>query len=266
MIRIGVFGLGTIGRHICRAIDAGIPGIALIGATARDRSKGDEFLASLGTKRPFLTTAELIAASDLVIEAANQAALIELAPAVLNAAKDLMMLSCGALVDHEDWIALANAKGCRILVPSGGIGGLDAVKGASVGTVNRVVMESRKAPMKWAGAPYVRDQAIDLASITTETVLFRGSAAEACKAFPASVNIVAALSFAGIGADRTSITIFATPGLNLNAHRITVEGEFGCLQLSIENEPSENPRTAKLAYLSAIAMLKQMGATLRVGT
>jgi len=258
--------LGTIGRHVCRAVDDGIHGVTLAGASARDRSKAEEFLGSLAAKPPFLTTAELIDASDLIVEAATQAALIELAPVVLNAGKDLMMLSCGALVGHEDWIALAEQNGCRILVPSGAIAGLDAVKGASVGKVTRVAMESRKAPLKWVGAPYIQQHGIDLAAITTETVLFQGSAAAACKAFPASVNIVAALSFAGIGADRTSITIFATPGLEHNAHRIVVEGEFGCLQVSIENAASENPRTGKLAYLSAIAMLRQLGATLRVGT
>jgi aspartate dehydrogenase len=201
-----------------------------------------------------------------VVEAATQAALIEFAPDVLSAGKDLMMFSCGALVGREHWITLANKKDCHILVPSGAIAGLDTVKGASVGRVTRVAMESRKAPLKWAGAPYIQEHGIDLAAINAERVLFEGSAAEACKAFPASVNILAALSFAGIGADRTSIKIFATPGLERNAHRIAVEGEFGCLHLSIENIASENPRTAKLAYFSAIAMLRQLGSTLRVGT
>jgi aspartate dehydrogenase len=174
--------------------------------------------------------------------------------------------SCGALVGREDWVALAQGRGCRILMPSGAIAGLDALKGASVGRVDRVAMESRKAPLKWEGAPYIQEHRIDLSAIETETVLFAGSASEACRAFPASTNILAALSLAGIGADRTSITIFATPGLEHNAHRLTVQGEFGSLQVSIENVASENPRSGKLAYLSAIAMLKQIGSTLRVGT
>src|SRR5207237_9108364 len=107
--------------------------------------KAEEFLDSLAAKPAFLPTAQLIEASDLVVEAATQAALVELAPAVLSAGKDLMMLSCGALVGHEDWIELAEKNRCCILVPSGGIAGLDAVKGASVGKVTRVAMESRKA-------------------------------------------------------------------------------------------------------------------------
>jgi aspartate dehydrogenase len=238
----------------------------LVGATARDREKGEDFLESLPGKPPFLSRSQLVQGSDLVVEAATQAAAIDLAPEVLNAGKDLMLLSCGALVGRDEWVALAQGRGCRILVPSGAIAGLDALKGASVGRVDRVAMESRKAPLKWEGAPYIQEHRIDLSAIETETVLFAGSASEACRAFPASTNILAALSLAGIGADRTSITIFATPGLEHNAHRLTVQGEFGSLQVSIENVASENPRSGKLAYLSAIAMLKQIGSTLRVGT
>ena len=78
--------------------------------------------------------------------------------------------------------------------------------------------------------------------------------------------MVAALSLAGVGPERTRIKIFAVPGLTRNTHRITMEGEFGRLQVTVENVPSDNPRTGKLAYLSAIAMLKDLGAPVRVGT
>ena len=48
--------------------------------------------------------------------------------------------------------------------------------------------------------------------------------------------------------------------------RVTIEGEFGLLRVEIENVPSENPRTGKLSYLSTIAFLRDLSATLRVGT
>ena len=266
MIRVGVFGLGTIGRQICRAIDAGIPRVTLAGACARDRGKADTFLASLHSKPPLLSTSELIRSSDMVIEAATQAALIDVAPAVLEAGKDLMILSCGALLGRSEWIALAERSGCRILVPSGAIAGLDGVKGARVGAITRVTMESRKPPRSWAGTPYVEQAGITLDGMTSETLLFEGAATEACRGFPSSVNVLAALSLAGVGPERTTIKIFATPGLERNTHSITVEGEFGRLSVQVENTPSENPRTGRLSYLSAIAMLRELGATLRVGT
>ena len=83
--------------------------------------------------------------------------------------------------------------------------------------------------------------------------------------FPANVNVVAALSLAGIGPERTRIKLYAVPGQARNQHRITVEGEFGRLRIEVENVPSENPRTGRLSYLSAIAMLREMGAAVQVG-
>lgn len=266
MIRVGIFGLGTIGRQICRAVKAGMPGVSLAGGTSRDRTKAEAFLGSLPARPPFLPLDKLIEASDLIVEAATQEALQELAPRVLGAGKDLMVLSCGGLLGRGDWVELAEQNRCRILVPSGAIAGLDGVKGAGVGAITSVTMESRKPPRALAGAPYIKEKRINLEALTAETLIFEGPATVACQAFPANVNVLAALSLAGIGPERTRSKIFAVPGLARNAHRITAEGEFGRLQIEVENALSENPRTGKLAYLSAIAMLRDLGATLRVGT
>jgi aspartate dehydrogenase len=165
----------------------------------------------------------------------------------------------------DEWARLAEKNGCRIFVPSGAIAGLDGVKGAREGRITAVTMETRKPPRGLAGAPYIETHRIDLDAITTETLIFEGPATEAVKAFPANVNVVAALSLAGIGPDRTRIRIFAVPGQTRNQHRITVEGEFGRLAIEVENVPSDNPRTGKLSYMSAIAMLRELGSPLRVG-
>jgi len=263
---VGVVGLGVIGRAVCRALVDGIPGLRPAGALARDRAKAEAFLRGLAVPIPFLALDDLVAAADVVVEASTQAHLAEIAPCALGAGKDLVVLSCGGLLDRQDWIALAEAKGARIHVPSGAIAGLDGVKGARVGAVTSVTMETRKPPQGLAGAPWIVQRGIDLGAITEETLIFEGPATEACRAFPANVNVLAALSLAGIGPERTTIKIFAVPGLTRNTHRITVEGEFGRLQIQVENVPSENPRTGRLSYLSAIALLRDLGATLRVGT
>jgi len=165
----------------------------------------------------------------------------------------------------DEWARLAEKHGGRILVPSGAIAGLDGVKGAREGTITSVTMETRKPPRGLAGAPYVEQQRIDLEAITGETLIFEGPATRAVKGFPANVNVVAALSLAGVGPERTRIKIYAVPGLTRNQHRITVEGEFGALRIEVENVPSENPRTGRLSYLSAIAMLREMGAAVQIG-
>jgi aspartate dehydrogenase len=265
-LTVGVAGLGAIGRRVCAALDEGLPGLRLTGATARTRDRAEAFLKSLRAPVPFLSLDELIAGSEIVLEASTQAHLQEIAPKALGAGRDLVVLSCGALLGRADWVELAARNGCRILVPSGAIGGLDAVKGGAVGPITSVTMESRKAPAGWAGAPWVVQQKIDLDAVREETLIFEGPATAACPAFPANVNVLAALSLAGIGPERTTTRIFAVPGLTRNTHRISVEGEFGSLAIEVRNVPSENPRTGRLSYLSTIALLRDLGATLRVGT
>ena len=265
-MKVGVVGLGAIGRRVCQALDAGIEGLALAAVTSRDRQRGERFLKSLTAPPPFMDLAGLVGSVDLVVEASTQAHLAEIAPLALGAGRDLVVLSCGALLGRDDWVALARSRGCRILVPSAAIAGLDGVKGARIGAVTAVTMETRKPPRGLEGAPWIVEQKIDLGAIATETLIFEGPARAACRAFPANVNVVAALSLAGIGPDATRICIYAVPGLATNQHRIRVEGEFGRLTIEIENVPSENPRTGRLSYLSTIALLRDLGATLRVGT
>jgi aspartate dehydrogenase len=258
MLKVGIVGMGVIGTHIARALDEGIPGVALAGVTVRDAAKAAGFTA--------LPLESLILQSDLVVEAATQTALRDFAPAVLGAGKHLMVLSVGGLVGAlEEWSRLAEKHGCRILVPSGAIAGLDGMKGAREGGISAVTMETRKPPRGLAGAPWIEERKIDLDAITKETLIFEGPATEAVKAFPANVNVVAAVSLASVGPEKTRIKIFAVPGLPRNQHRVTVEGEFGRLVVEVENVPSENPRTGKLSYLSAIAMLRELGASVQIG-
>jgi len=265
-MRVGVVGLGVIGRAICRALDAGLPGLTLAGATARDRGKAEAFLGALASPAPFLALDELIAASDLLVEASTPAHVAEIAPKALGAGKDLVVLSCGALLGRTDWVELAAARQCRIHVPSGAIGGLDAVKGARVGAVTSVSMVTRKPPRAVAGAPGIVERGIDVGALREETLVYDGPATEACRAFPTNLNVLAALSLAGIGPERTRLRLYVVPGLARNVHRITVEGEFGRFTAEVENVPSENPRTGRLSYLSTIALLRELAAPLRVGT
>ena len=265
-LKIGVVGLGVIGRAVCHALDDGLPGLTLVAATSRTRARAEPFLAGLRTPVPFRDLDSVVAASDVVVEASTQQHLEAIAPAALGAGRDLVVLSCGGLLGRKDWVALAEKHRCRILVPSGAIAGLDGVKGGAIGAVTSVSMETRKPPRGLAGAPWIVEQVIDLEALTEETLIFEGPATEACRAFPATVNVRAALSLAGSGPEQTRTKIYAVPGLARNQHRIRIEGEFGALRVEIENVPSENPRTGRLSYLSTIALLRDLTAPLRVGT
>jgi aspartate dehydrogenase len=267
MMRVGIVGLGTIGRAMCQAIDRGEVSVELAAVSSRHPERAEVFLNGLRRPPPVKNLAGLIDSSDLVIEAATQEALESIAPAALHRGRDLMILSVGGLLEHEEWPALARRTGSRIYVPSGAIVGLDGVKGAAIGDITAVTMTTRKPPKGLAGAPYVVAHGIDLDALTTETVIFEGSAREACRGFPANVNISAALSLAGIGPERTRIRIIAVPGGGRNVHDIEVAGEFGTFSIHLENIPSDtNPRTGKLSYLSALAMLRELANPLKVGT
>jgi aspartate dehydrogenase len=263
--RVGILGLGAIGRAVARALAGGLPGLVLAGATSRDPARAREFLSALPAATPCLGLEELVERVDLVVEAATQAALVEFAPTILGAGRDLVILSVGALLEHPEWVQHAAGRGARIHAPSAAIAGLDGLKGAAVdGHLEAVLMETRKPPRGLAGAPGVAG--VDLAAVTAARLVFEGTAREAVRAFPANVNVVAAVSLAGLGPDRTRIRIHADPTIERNLHTVTATGAFGRLRIEIENVPSDNPRTGKLAYLSTIAYLRDLSAPLRIGT
>src|SRR5262249_41463404 len=119
IMKVGVVGLGAIGRQLCRALDDGIVGLHLAGATARDREKAERFLKSLGSPAAFLSLDELVGASDLVIEASTQAHLRdEIAPRTLGAGKDLVVLSCGGLIRGRGWDGTRGPPGGPVRLPS----------------------------------------------------------------------------------------------------------------------------------------------------
>src|SRR5437763_15306139 len=102
MMEVGVVGLGAIGRQLCRALDEGIAGLHLAGATARDREKAERFLKSLGSPAPFLPLDALIRASDLAIEPPTQAhRRDEIGPRTLGAGKDPALLSWAGLLGRQ---------------------------------------------------------------------------------------------------------------------------------------------------------------------
>jgi aspartate dehydrogenase len=268
MLQVGVVGCGAIGAEICRAIDRGMAEAALAGVSDIDAAKAHALASGLGSTPPVLPRSDLIAASELVVEAVSRAVAPSVIEECLERGRDVLVMSAGGLLERvEEFVALARRQGRRIYVPTGAIAALDAVRGACVASVSRVTLTTRKPPKGLDGAPYVVQNRIDLAAVREPTVIFAGSAREAVPAFPANVNVAAALSLAGIGADRTQVRIVADPTSNRNVHEIEAEGAFGHLAVRMENVPSpDNPKTSYLAALSAIALLQRITAPLVVGT
>jgi aspartate dehydrogenase len=262
---IGVVGCGAIGKALIKAVEDGKLNVGLAGVTSRTEKSAREFLAQFKSAPPYLPLEELVKAADLLVEAAGGHIVAELAKKTFSAGKDLMVISVGALLEHPEVMAESRRTGCRLYVPSGAIAGLDGIKSACVGAITHVTHTTRKPPLGLEGAPYLVERGISLAGLTEEKEIFSGSAREACRGFPANVNVTGAVSLAGIGPDKTRVRILAVPGLPRNCHDIDIEGEFGKLHVHIENVPTENPKTGKLTALSIIRAVQDVVDPVRIG-
>ena len=263
---IGLIGTGWIGSTVAQAIDAGQVNARLAALYDLNSAAVRQLVDTLRSKPAILSISELIERTDLVIEAAGASSLEAIVPACIAKRRDLIVLSVGGLAARPDWLEAAAKSGAKIYCPSGAIAGLDAVKAACVGNIDSITITTRKPPLSFAGSPFVRQTGIDLAAITTAQVLFSGDAAEAGKLFPANMNVASSLSLAGLGLSCTRVTVIADPAVERNIHEIEVIGEFGSLRTSVENVPSDNARTSKLAAFSAIALLKELTGSFRIGT
>lgn len=265
-LRIAIAGLGAIGSRIVEEFDRGIDGLVLTAVSAQNPEKHRSRLTSLTRPPAILPIEALVDVADIIIECAPSKLLRSIVAPFIGCGKTAIVLSAGALLDHEDLIELAQQNGGQIVVPTGALIGLDAVTAAAVGKIHSVRMVTRKPVRGLAGAPYIVENNIDIERITEPLKIFDGSAREAAKGFPANVNVAAALSLAGIGPDRTTIEIWADPALTRNIHRIEVDSDSARFSMGIENIPSENPKTGRITALSVIACLRKLRASLRVGT
>jgi aspartate dehydrogenase len=265
-LRVAVAGLGAIGLKLAEALDRGIPGCVLAAVSANDLSKAAGRLSHLGRPVPVVTLGELEPLADIVVECAPAKLLPAIAEPFLRAGKTVIVLSAGAILTNEHLVDLARQHGGQIVVPTGALLGLDAVTAAAEGKIRAVRMVTRKPVRGLAGAPYLAEHNIRIEEITEPMRIFKGTPREAAIGFPANLNVAVALSLAGIGADKTTLEIWADPALERNVHRIEVDSDSATFSMSIENVPSDNPRTGRITALSVISYLRKLGAPLRVGS
>ena len=263
---VAIAGLGAIGLPLARALDSGVDGLRLVAVACRDPVKGMGKLVGFSDP-PQIVDLPALADADIVVEAAPAALFERIAVPVLEAGRMFVPASAGALLPRMNLVKLAQRTGGRIVVPTGALLGLDAVRAAAEGPINSVTIETRKPLRGLAGAPYLERRGIDVMTFTKARVVFEGNALEAAAGFPANVNVAAALALAGIGPIRTKVRIWADPGVTRNIHTIEVDADAAFLSMRIENVPSmENPKTGRITALSVLACLRGLVATLKVGS
>lgn len=263
-LKIGLAGLGAVGREVAARLLAGIPGLSLAAVAARDQQKARRIVPD---ERVKILGAEALAETcDVIVEGLPPGEFRVFALPAIERGKIFVPLSVGKLLENWDLVARAKETGARILVPTGALLGLDAVRAAAEGTIHSVKMVTRKPPEGLAGAAYLIERNISLENLKEPLKIFDGSAREGARGFPANVNVAAALSLAGIGPDKTQLEIWADPTVTRNTHRIDVDADTVRFSMTIENVPSENPRTGKVVALSVVAQLRGLVSELKVGT
>ena len=271
-LRIALLGGGTIARLVLEQTRQGaLPGIEIVAlAGRRENSPAAALAREFGIAYLPRAEALLERRPDAVLEAASHDAVRQHLVSLLERGIGVVVLSAGALADdalREAAEAAAGRSGALLYVPSGGIGGLDALKTACLGGVDEASIQVAKPPAAWKGIPYVAALGVPLDEIAAAVTLFEGPAREGVPHFPQNVNIAAVLALAGIGMDRTRLKVVADPALTLNTHTIRVAGRCGRFTVVLENVPSpDNPKTSWLACYSALAALRALQAGVRYGT
>jgi len=266
-LKLAIGSLGAIGLKVAQCVDAGeIPGIELCAVSARDQDKLKHNLRNFRHQPTIVPIEQLGQHADIVIECAPKSIFTAIAKTAIDNACTFIPLSVGALLDNMELIDRARNNNALIFVPTGALLGLDAVKAVSEGNVNSITLVTRKPPTGLYGAPYLVENSIDIENLKKPLQVFEGTARQAAKAFPANVNVAAALALAGIGPERTMVEVWADPSINRNMHTIKVDSDASNFTMRIENVPSETPATGKITALSVIASLRRLTSPLVVGT
>ena len=251
-----------MGTQIALAIDSGKIPATLTHVFDDSKEKSALLVEKLTHKPEIVENSHLLSSNpiDIVVEAASQDAVKDASLSVLQNKKDLMIMSVGALLDESIYDILFDA--CdhfkkTIYLPSGAIAGLDGIKSVK-DELESLTITTTKHPRSLKGAKFFENSEVNLDEIHSSTVIFEGTAKKAVSLFPANINVSALLSLTGIGSEKTGVRIIADPDTDKNTHHIVAEGKFGKMTFTIENYPDENnPKTSRLAILSAIETLKK---------
>ena len=241
MRKVGLIGCGAIGTLIAEAIDRGI--VECDGLILYDYNyeKAEQLMKSLTFPVKVVRSLEemIKLKPSVIVEAASQQAAKEYAEKIAKADIELIVMSVGALLDLD-------VRSSKIHIPSGAIGGLDAIASAALAGIGEVVLTTRKNP-----------RVLDMNN-REEKLVYEGNAKEAVRLFPRELNVAATLALTA-SAEKVKVRIVSDPKVTRNVHEVKVKWKYGDMLLRFENEPHpENPRTSALAAWSAIRLLREI--------
>lgn len=249
--KIVLIGWGAIGQRVVELLAERKSAAKIVAVAVRDKTIAREGLPAEALL--IEDTAELASINaSLAVEAAGRASVLPWGEAALSAGMDFVVSSTSAFVEDTILQRLnekAAQNSAKLIIPPGALGGVDALSAASRLSMQSVEHRIIKPAKAWAGT--LASQLLKLDQISEATVFFKGSARDAADAFPQNANVAVITSLAGIGLDRTLVTLIADPTAHLNTHEIIAEGDFGKMHLRFENSPlSTNPKSSEMTALN----------------
>jgi len=252
-MKLALIGNGAIAKLVTRFCAERSDRYSIVGALGLPTD-----VMSVGTHAIVRTLPDMLALKpDLVVECAGHGAVKAFGADILKGGFDIVIVSTGSLADQALFDSLTSAAQSakrRIKLPAGALPGVDALAAGKLAGIERVALKSSKPPLAWTGTP--AEKAFDLKAVKTATVIFSGNAREAALAYPKNANVAATAALAGIGFEKTRVTLIADPAVTQNVHRLEADGGFGSLRLEIMANPSpDNPKTSHMAALSIMRLL-----------
>ena len=268
-LKIGIVGCGAIGSRLAKTLPKDLRNdYILSGLFDIDPQKILSLSKHFHDKTIIKKSLnDLIKSCDLVVEAINTNYVREIVCQTLQARKNILTASVGQLLNAQDLFELAKKMGCKILIPSGAIAGIDAIKAGQLVPFQKITQITRKPITGFKNDPYLEKKGIDLSKIKKDTVIFEGNVDDAVKAFPRNINVAATLSLACQDKKKVVVKIITSPKYKENSHEIEMIGAFGRINTKTVNVIcQDNPKTSYLAVLSVIQTLKQFSSGVFVGT
>jgi len=266
-MKVGIIGFGSIGTEVAKALISGIENFSLTGIVSRSKENAKKRISHLKHEIIIYDLDNLIEKCDIIIDCAPKEAFRNIATKCIKNKKPLITVSGAGILENLDLEEMAKKNNTQIILATGAILGLDALRAAAESKINSVKMITKKPPNALSSAPYVIKNNIDLNNLIEAKLIFQGTATEGAREFPANVNVAAAVGLAGIGADKTELQIWADPNLKRNTHKVEVDADSAIFEMSIQNVQSpENPGTGKITALSVIACLRGITSPFKIGT
>ena len=254
-LRVALIGWGAIGTATAGYLADAPVDIVAVGVRDSERERADLPAGAMVITDPSQLGGLTL---DVVAEAAGRESVGPWGRAALGAGVDFIVSSVSAFAEAElleELRSLAVEHGVTVQIQSGALAGVDALAAARHMGIDSVEHRMVKPPRAWVGTP--AEDLCDLEALGERRAFFTASAAETARAFPKNANVAMTTALAGIGPDRTTISLVADPAAATNRHEISAHGAFGSLDVVIDNNPlPANPKSSAMAALALVRAIE----------